>query len=58
MSKLSEVFSEVNRAVDEYIEEYELYADSGVYTPNDTERFLIEDCVAGLLAVRYANELQ
>lgn len=35
--------------VDDYIDGYEFRGDEGDYTPNDRERFLIEDCVAGLL---------
>lgn len=35
--------------VDDYIDGYEFRGDDGDYTPNDKERFLIEDCTGGLL---------
>ena len=40
---------ELESFVDDYIDGFEFRGDEGDYTPNDKERFLIEDCVAGLL---------
>lgn len=37
-------------AIDEYLDGYELRADEGAHTPTDFERFLLDDCIAGLLA--------
>lgn len=40
---------ELESFVEDYIGGYEFRGDEGDYTPNDRERFLIEDCAAGLL---------
>ncbi|MCH1984844.1 hypothetical protein L7Q18_01225 [Achromobacter xylosoxidans] len=37
-------------AIDDYLDGYELRADEGAHTPTDFERFLLDDCIAGLLA--------
>ncbi|MFY4027172.1 hypothetical protein ACOTI1_24235 [Achromobacter xylosoxidans] len=37
-------------AIDDYLDGYELRADEGAYTPSKFERFLLDDCIAGLLA--------
>lgn len=37
-------------AIDDYLDGYELRADEGAHTPTDFERFLLADCIAGLLA--------
>lgn len=37
-------------AIDEYLDGYELRADEGAHTPTNFERFLLDDCIAGLLA--------
>lgn len=36
--------------IKDYVASYEVRADEGDYTPNDRERFLIEDAINGLLA--------
>lgn len=45
----------VGQIVDEYIQEYELRGEDeegrdGVYSPNETERYMIADAISGLLA--------
>ena len=40
----------IQAAIDEYLDGYELRADEGAHTPTDFERFLLDDCIAGLLA--------
>ncbi|WP_249291992.1 hypothetical protein [Achromobacter ruhlandii] len=37
-------------AIDDYLDGYELRADEGAHTPTDFERFLLDDCITGLLA--------
>lgn len=37
-------------AIDDYLDGYELRADEGGHAPTDFERFLLDDCIAGLLA--------
>ena len=39
----------INSLVEDYIDGYEFRGDDGDYMPNETERFWIKDCVAGLL---------
>ena len=39
----------VHDMADEYVASYEFRGDEGDYHPNEQERFLIEDCVAGLM---------
>lgn len=39
--------------VNEYLDSYELEADEGTYYPNEQERMLIQDAVAGLLSDEY-----
>ncbi|MFK5949525.1 MAG: hypothetical protein QM500_12235 [Methylococcales bacterium] len=39
-----------NKSIDEYIDEYELEADEGSYTPNDHEKVLITDSIYGLIS--------
>lgn len=40
----------IQAAIDDYLDGYELRADEGAYTPSKFERFLLDDCIAGLLA--------
>ncbi|MFY2030268.1 hypothetical protein ACOTDE_26500 [Achromobacter xylosoxidans] len=40
----------IQAAIDEYLDGYELRTDEGAHTPTDFERFLLDDCIAGLLA--------
>ncbi|AMG45491.1 hypothetical protein [Achromobacter ruhlandii] len=40
----------IQAAIDEYLDGYELRADEGAHTPTGFERFLLDDCIAGLLA--------
>lgn len=39
----------VQAAIDDYLEGYELRLDEGCHTPNEFERFLLVDAVAGLM---------
>lgn len=39
----------IQEAIDDYLDGYELRADEGAYTPSKFERFLLDDCIAGLL---------
>lgn len=45
---LKEFWQKLQTFVDNYVSGYE-FRGEGDYTPNEAERFLIEDCVAGLL---------
>lgn len=49
MPEADQFWPKLESFVDGYIDGYEFRGDEGDYTPNDRERFLIEDCVAGLL---------
>ncbi len=40
---------ELEALADDYVEGYEFRGDEGDYQPTERERFLIEDCVAGLM---------
>lgn len=42
-------WKELEALADEYIEGYEFRGDEGDYQPTEQERFLIQDCVAGLM---------
>lgn len=46
----SDDWKSIQAAIDEYLDGYELRADEGAYTPSKFERFLLDDCIAGLLA--------
>lgn len=48
MSKIIH-FSELQDYITDYINEYELRADEGDYTPTEHERLLIYDAIQGLL---------
>ena len=41
-------WKELEALADDYVEGYEFRGDEGDYQPNERERFLLEDCVAGL----------
>lgn len=45
----SEWWHNLRSIVDGYVDGYEFRGDSGDYTPNEKERVLIEDCIAGLI---------
>jgi len=40
----------IDKAIKDYLEDYELRADEGSHTPTDGERFLIYDAISGLLS--------
>lgn len=42
-------WAELRTIIDEYVDGYEFRGDDGDYSPNERERILIEDCVAGLI---------
>lgn len=42
-------WKELEALADEYVEGYEFRGDEGDYQPTEQERFLIQDCVAGLM---------
>lgn len=49
-TKLDTPATRAQEFADEYVERYQLEADEGTYTPNETEQMLIADAVNGLIA--------
>jgi hypothetical protein len=47
--KGASIWPVINSFVEDYNDGYEFRGDDGDYMPNETERFWIKDCVAGLL---------
>ena len=47
---LSDLLADLSSFIREYVDGYEVRGDNGDYTPTEQERWLIHDCIMGLIA--------